>query len=263
MTEYNFRCKVCQDGIAREKLRAVKGKDGNLSRQLLHPRCFFDWLRVQLWGNHVAQVNYFQFNLDIILDIHIHQVFDYRALQVNDGPWQFHNFLEANGSQGLRGFNDLRAEEQAEVEQLVAEHIASVTGVAVGGVNGPGVAVGGVNGPGVAVGDDNGPVPGDAVGGVNRLGDAVDVVNGPGVPSPLRGPVLVISSGSEDDDDNQPPAKAPRVQTKKKDALPTPGRKMPNMLEGVKIPEGVERTGDECSVRGGFLFLKGTTLSGI
>ena len=58
MTEYNFRCKVCQDGIAREKLRAVKGKDGNLTTQLLHPRCFFDWLRVQLWGNHVAQVNY-------------------------------------------------------------------------------------------------------------------------------------------------------------------------------------------------------------
>ena len=80
--------------------------------------------------------------------------------------------------------------------------------------------------------------------------------------SPVRGPILVISSGSEDDDDNQPLAKAPRVQTKKKDALPTPGRKMPNMLEGVKIPEGVERTGDECSVRGGFLFLKGTTLAG-
>jgi len=31
-------------------------------------------------------------------------------------------------------------------------------------------------------------------------------------------------------------------------AAPPPPRKLPNMLEGVKIPEGAERTGDECSV---------------
>ena len=128
--------------------------------------------------------------------------------------------METNGSQGLRGFDDLRAEEQAEVEQLLAEHIASVA--------------------------QAGQAPSGLVG-------------GPQVPPPpVRGPVLVISSDSEgNDDDDQPPVKAPRLQMEKKgsnekEGLPgatsTPGRKMPNLLEGVKIPEGVERTGDECSV---------------
>jgi len=190
------RCKRCKDGIAKEKLRAVKGKGS--TRQLLHPRCFFDWLTDQIRGKD--------------------------ATQANGGPWQFHDSLETNGSQGLRGFDDLRAEEQAEVEQLLAEHIASVT-------------------------QARAPVAGQAAGGL---------VVGPQVPPPLRGPVLVISSDSEgDDDDGQPPAKAPRLQSEKKgsnekEGLPaatsTPGRKMPNLLEGVNIPEGVERTGDECSV---------------
>ena len=133
--------------------------------------------------------------------------------------------METNGSQGLRGFDDLGAEEQAEVEQLLAEHLASVA-------------------------QAGAPVAGQAPAGL---------VGGPQVPPPpLRGPVLVISSDSEgNDDDDQPPVKAPRLQIEKKgsnekESLPgatsTPGRKMPNLLEGVKIPEGVERTGDECSV---------------
>lgn len=149
------------------------------------------------------------------------EVLDSQSFQANDGPRQFHDSLENNGSQGLRGFGDLRAEDQAEVEQLLAEHIASVA-QARASVAGP--AGGGLQG---------------------------------GLQVPPLGPVLLISSDSEGDDADQPPAKAPRLQTEKtgsneKEGLPaatsTPGRKMPNMLEGVKIPEGVERTGDECSV---------------
>ena len=49
-----FRCKRCKDGIAREKLRAVKGKGS--TRQLLHPSCFFQWLRDQILGKEVTQV---------------------------------------------------------------------------------------------------------------------------------------------------------------------------------------------------------------
>ena len=152
--------------------------------------------------------------------------------------------METNGCQGLRGFDDLRAEEQAEVEQLVVAHIASVTR-ARAPVAGPAVG-GAVGGPQVDGAQVDGPQVGGPQGG------------GPQLPPPtLMGPVLVISSDSEGDDDVQPPAKVPRLQTEKKgsdekEGLPaatsTPGRKMPNMLEGVKIPEGVERTGDECSV---------------
>jgi len=205
------RCKRCKDGIAREKLRAVKGKGS--TRQLLHPSCFFQWLRDQILGKEVTQAN--------------------------EGPWQFHDSLETNGSQGLRGFDELRAEEQAEVEQLLVAHLASVTR-ARAPVVGPAVG-GAVHGPQV-----DGPQPDGPPGGGPQL-----------PPPPLMGPVLVISSDSEGDDDGQPPAKVPRLQTEKKgsdekEGLPaatsTPGRKMPNMLEGVKIPEGVERTGDECSV---------------
>jgi len=52
----------------------------------------------------------------------------------------------------------------------------------------------------------------------------------------LTGGVLVISS-----DEEEPPAKAARPS-------PPPVRKLPNLLEGVAIPEGQERTGEECSV---------------
>ena len=48
------------------------------------------------------------------------------TLQVNECAWQFHDSLEASGPQGLKGFTDLRPEEQTEVEQLVAEHLAKV-----------------------------------------------------------------------------------------------------------------------------------------
>jgi len=189
------RCKRCMDMNAGGKMRAVKGKGGTRQPQFLHPRCFFNWLGDQIRGKD--------------------------ATQANDGPRQFHESLENNGSQGLRGFGDLRAEDQAEVEQLLAEHIASVA-------------------------QARAPVAGLAGGGLQG-----------GLQVPPLGPVLLISSDSEGDDGDQPPAKAPRLQTEKtgpneKEGLPaatsTPGRKMPNMLEGVKIPEGVERTGDECSV---------------
>jgi len=196
--------------------RAVKGKGG--TRQLLHPFCFFFWLRDQICGKEVTQAN--------------------------EGSWQFHDSLEINGCQGLRGFDDLRAEEKAEVEQLVVAHIASVT-QARDSVAGPAVRGPQVDGPQV-----DGP-----------QGDGCQVVGPQLLPLPPMGPVLVISSDSEeDDDDDQPPlpAKVPRLHTDKKGsnekegvlpaATSTPGRKMPNMLEGVKIPEGVERTGDECSV---------------
>lgn len=200
------RCKLCKDWIDKGKLRAVKGKGS--TKQFLHPRCFFDWLGDQIRGKD--------------------------ATQANEGPWQFHDSLETNGSQGLKGFGDLTAEEQVEVEQLLAEHIASVAQARTP-VAGP--AVGGIQGG----------LQGDPPGGHQV---------GPQVPPPL-GPVHIISSDSEGDADDQPSAKAPRLQTEKpgsneKEGLPaatsTPGRKMPNMLEGVKIPEGVERTGDECSV---------------
>ena len=141
----------------------------------------------------------------------------------------------------LGGFHDLRADEQAEVEQLLADHIASVAQARVP-VAGP--VVGGLQGG-----------PHGVLQGVLQGGSRVP-------PPPVRGPVLVISSDSEGDDGDQPAAKAPRLQQEKaneKDGLPaatsTPGRKMPNMLEGVKIPEGVERTGDECSVNTFFLYL--------
>ena len=158
------------------------------------------------------------------------QVLDSQSFQANEGPWQFHDSLETNGSQGLRGFGDLAAEEQAEVEQLLAEHIASVA-------------------------QARAPVAGPAVGALQG-GPQGGPQGGLQVPPPL-GPVHIISSDSEGDADDQPSAKAPRLQTEKtssneKEGLPAatspPGRKMPNMLEGVKIPEGPERTGDECSV---------------
>ena len=159
------------------------------------------------------------------------------CFQAHEGPWQFHDTLETNGSQGLRGFHDLRADEQAEVEQLLADHIASVA-------------------------QARAPVAGPVVGGLQGGPQGV-LQGGPRVPPPpVRGPVLVISSDSEGDDGDQPATKAPRLQqekTNEKEGLPaatsTPGRKMPNMLEGVKIPEGVERTGDECSVNIFFLYL--------
>ena len=155
------------------------------------------------------------------------------TLQVNESAWQFHDSLEASGPQGLKGFTDLRPEEQTEVEQLVAEHLAKVRQAQ-----------------------------------VNLGGQAANNLpaNVPRAPQ-----VLVISS--DEDDDNQPPVKVPRLQVDSKDvsqdenegstsaaqtparkeegstsAAPPPPRKLPNMLEGVKIPEGVERTGDECSV---------------
>ena len=53
-TNNDNRCKRCKDGIAKEKLRAVKGKGS--TRQLLHPRCFFDWLTDQIRGKDATQV---------------------------------------------------------------------------------------------------------------------------------------------------------------------------------------------------------------
>ena len=157
------------------------------------------------------------------------------TLQVNESAWQFHDSLEASGPQGLKGFTDLRPEEQTEVEQLVAEHLAKVRQAQ-----------------------------------VNLGGQAANNLPANVPPAP-QGPALVISS--DEDDDNQPPVKVPRLQVDSKDvsqdenegstsaaqtpakkeegstsAAPPPPRKLPNMLEGVKIPEGVERTGDECSV---------------
>ena len=156
--------------------------------------------------------------------------------------------MEAIGPQGLKGFTDLRPEEQTEVGQLVAEHLAKVRRAQ-----------------------------------VNLRGPAANDVPANGPPA-LQGQVLVISS--DEDDDNQPPVKVPRLHVNAKDvsqdkqegstsaaknpvrkeegsrsAAPTPPRKLPNMLEGVKIPEGAERTGDECSVnciRVIFLQLRGS-----
>ena len=157
------------------------------------------------------------------------------TMQVNEIAWEFHDSLEASGPQGLKGFTDLRPEEQTEVGQLVAEHLARIRQAQV---------------------NLRGPVANDVP------------ANGPPAP---QGPVLVISS--DEDDDNQPPVMVPRLHVNAKDvsqdkkegstsaaqtpvrkeegstsAAPTPPRKLPNMLEGVKIPEGAERTGDECSV---------------
>jgi len=201
------RCKICQDGIARDKLRAVKGEKS--AKQLVHPSCFFDWLCDQLRADLVSKVN--------------------------EIAWEFHDSLEASGPQSLKGFTDLRPEEQTEVRQLVAEHLAKVRQAQ-----------------------------------VNLRGPPANDVPANGPPAP-QGPVLVISS--DEDDDNQPPVKVPRLHVNAKDvsqdkkegstsaaqtpvrkeegstsAAPTPPRKLPNMLEGVKIPEGAERTGDECSV---------------
>ena len=157
------------------------------------------------------------------------------TLQVNECAWQFHDSLEASGPQGLKGFTDLQPEEQTEVGQLVAEHLAKVRQAQ-----------------------------------VNLRGPATNDVPAKGPPAP-QGQVLVISS--DEDDDNQPLVKVPRLHVNAKDvgqdkkegstsaaktpvrkekgstsAAPTPPRKLPNMLEGVKIHEGAERTGDECSV---------------
>jgi len=201
------RCNICQDGIARDKLRAVKGEKS--AKQLVHPSCFFDWLCYQLRADLVSKVN--------------------------ESAWEFHDSLEASGPQGLKGFTDLQPEEQTEVGQLVAEHLAKVRQAQ-----------------------------------VNLRGPATNDVPAKGPPAP-QGQVLVISS--DEDDDNQPLVKVPRLHVNAKDvgqdkkegstsaakspvrkeegstsAAPTPPRKLPNMLEGVKIPEGAERTGDECSV---------------
>ena len=212
----------------------MKGKGG--TKQLLHPRCFFDWLGDQIRGKDATQVIVISsWILQLSVIKFLAQVLDSQSFQANEGPWQFHDSLETNGSQGLRGFGDLTAEEQAEVEQMLAEHIASVAQARAPVAAGP--AVGALQG-----GPQGGP-QGSPQG-------------GPQVPPPL-GPVHIISSDSEGDADDQPLAKAPRLQTEKtssneKEGLPAatspPGRKMPNMLEGVKIPEGPERTGDECSV---------------
>ena len=54
LSDLLVRCKICQDGIARDKLRAVKGEKS--AKQLVHPSCFFDWLCDQLRADLVSKV---------------------------------------------------------------------------------------------------------------------------------------------------------------------------------------------------------------
>ena len=54
LSDLLVRCKICQDGIARDKLRAVKGEKS--AKQFIHPSCFFDWLWDRLRADLVSQV---------------------------------------------------------------------------------------------------------------------------------------------------------------------------------------------------------------